>query len=289
MTRLWRSAARFGVVLLCSTGLGFAAAAPAFAARGVTVRVTELPGGFTAGGQPQTMTVVATKDDGDCIKIRWSLAVQVAGVALEQVRVDRIEEDGSFPVNVQTEGGAARITDQRLDPGTLCDDRTVTARYNVNFTEETPSGQVRFTVAAFDTDERLLDQTTVSREVVGDATSSPSAEPEPPAAQAPGPVESQAGGVNPANASRSSAIRVLPIGGAVGAVMVVLGFVLLLRVRRRMRVRPAGRPGQREIWYGAAARRRTHPEDPTPVTAPIGAVATQRKVRRTLTLPPLRR
>jgi hypothetical protein len=289
--RLCRSTARSLVVLLCAAGLGLAAAAPAFAARGVTIRVTELPGRFTAGAQPETMTVVATKRNGDCIKIRWSLTVTVDGVALDQIRVDRIEEDGSFPVNTQAEGGAARITDQQLDPGTLCEDRTVTARYRVSFTDQTTTPQVRLAAEAFDTDGRLLDRTTVTREVLGGASPTPSAAD--PSAAAPPPADaspSAAAQPNVTNAgNRSSVVRVLPVGAAVGALMVVFGIGLLIRVRRRMRARPSGRPGRREVWYGAAARRRPPHMDNAPVTAPIGSVTTQRRVRRTLTLPPLRR
>ena len=48
------------------------------------------------------------------------MVLTVDGADLDQVRVDRVEEDGNFPLRVRTEGDTARLTDVRLDPGQLC-------------------------------------------------------------------------------------------------------------------------------------------------------------------------
>jgi hypothetical protein len=311
---VWRSVARLSVAVVCLAGFGWATAAPAFAAQGVTVQITELPGTFAAGGAPKTVTVVASKRSGDCIKVRWSLVLRVDGVRLDRVRVDRIEDNGSFPVTVQTEGDAARVTDRQLDPGTLCDDRTVTARYNVSFTGDAidgGGGEVTFAPEARSVNGQLLDRTTVTRAVASAQASPAPSEDEDPAANVPTEEPSSAGtaagGQVDANRTSdgSSVVRVGPIGLGVGAVLVLLGLGLLIKVRRRSRL--TGRPGQREVWYGATARRRPtgreawrgrasseYDESPAPVTAPVGLSrrTTQRRrgrPRQTLTLPPMRR
>lgn len=318
---VWRFVARLSVVLLFPAGAAFMFAGPAAAAQGVTVQITELPGEFTAGAAPARVTVVASKRGGNCIKVRWSMVLQVDGASLDQMQVDRIEDSGSFPVDKRTTGNAARFTDQQLDPGTLCRDRTVTARYTIGFTGDVTDARVTLQTEAYDSNLRLLEQDEASRDVTGgaaqpspsDQASTPPAGAAPrasdvasadPAATGTGNQTGQgaaAGTGDPVSAARrSSVVRVGPVGLAVGAVMVFLGFGLLLRVRRRLRLRPAGRPGQGAVWYGSGARRRTHDDAwrgrtamtannpprspgygpppgygrepfPAPVTAPVGA------------------
>jgi hypothetical protein len=162
-----RSVARLSAVLVISAAFGLATAAPALAAQGVTVQVTQLPGEFAAGGPPAPVTVVASRSRSGCIKVRWSLVLRVEGARLDRVRVDRIEESGSFPVNVRTTGNTARITDRQLDPGTLCRDRTVTARYEISFAGDAADAAAEATLAAeaFSAGGQLLDRATVTREV----------------------------------------------------------------------------------------------------------------------------
>ncbi|WBB46876.1 hypothetical protein O3597_17015 [Verrucosispora sp. WMMA2044] len=166
MKRLWRHTLRIGVALACLTGVDFAMAAPAHAA--FATELGGLPDQFTAGGRVATVSAVVSRDDqGDCIKVRWSLVLGVQGLRLDQVRVDRIEETGSFPVEVRAEGDAARLTDRQLDPGTLCPGRTVTAQYRIAFDREVDRGQVSLAAEAYDRNLRLLSRQTATREVVG--------------------------------------------------------------------------------------------------------------------------
>ena len=219
---------------------------------GVDVRITELPDEFAAGADARTVEVVAAVDRAAgrerCRKVRWSLVVQVDGPQLDQVRVDRIEEDGSFPVRARTEGDTARLTDVRLDPGRLCPGRTVTARYRVAFDDDAAAGEVAFRAQAFGADDRLLQAASGASRVRG-ADPSPS----------PGPSESEAGEAveeadeapTPASGPSTPALSaaagsggtpsLLGPGLIVGAVLVFLGVGLLLRIRMRNRRARHGR------------------------------------------------
>jgi hypothetical protein len=225
--------------------LALANASPAAAAQGVEVQITELPDQFAAGASPETMTVVASKrDGGDCLKVRWSMVMRVDGLRLDQVRVDRVEQDGSFPLDVKSDGDSARLTDIQLDPGTLCRDRTVTARYEINFAKDATDGRVRFTVEAYDAELRLLDSDSATRTVAGDApepTESPTPPPEETEPADPGSVGEQPATDGPTQQANSTPagnqIPLPPVGFLVGALLLFLGFGLLLQLYRRMRRR----------------------------------------------------
>jgi hypothetical protein len=236
-----RSVVRLPAVLVIVATFSAGAGAPAHAAQGVTVRITQLPGEFLAGGPPATVTVSASRSRGGCIKLRWSLVLRVDGARPDRVGVDRIEQDGSFPVDVGNTGDAIRITDRELDPGTLCRDRRVTAQYEISFpggaTEDT--AELTLAAEALTAGGQLLDRTTVSREVRPAEAPTSSA----PAVAAPaqsGPsVAGAGGGLDARRASDSRVVRVGPVGLAVGVVMVLLGLALLARVRcRSRRLRP---------------------------------------------------
>ena len=70
--------------------------------------------------------------------------------------MDRVEETGSFPLEIRAEGDVARLTDRQLDPGTLCPGRTVTARYRVAFAEDVTRGRITLAAEAYDANLRLL-------------------------------------------------------------------------------------------------------------------------------------
>ncbi|MEV6495580.1 hypothetical protein AB0M20_44230, partial [Actinoplanes sp. NPDC051633] len=160
---------------------------------GVEVKMTELPGEFEAGDDAEVVeAVVSTENDGRCRKVRWSMVLTVDGVAIDDVEVERIEDDGAFPLRVRTEGSTARLTDVRLDPGELCRGRTVTARYRVRFDKDTPTGRVAFNAQAFDAGRTLLAQTSATSKVEGSgAAPSPSASSPAPAPSTPEPDESE--------------------------------------------------------------------------------------------------
>ncbi|GGL00564.1 hypothetical protein GCM10012284_38780 [Mangrovihabitans endophyticus] len=169
-------------------------AAPAAAAvDGIDLTIQGLPQTFTAGAGARTVTVVVSTDrDQRCQKVRWSLGIAADGVGLNQIRIDRIEQDGSFPVRAQTDGTTALITDVQLDPGQLCPGRTVSARYLLAFDDDA-RGQVSFRAQAFDADGRLLQEASAASRVTGDGgetdppSPSPSASAESPGAESPSP------------------------------------------------------------------------------------------------------
>jgi hypothetical protein len=215
------------------------------AAQGVAVEIVELPDEFVAGARPETVTVVASKRAGqECLKVRWSMVLQLEGLTLEQVRVDRVEDDGSFPVDVSSEGSSARITDEQLDPGTLCQDRTVTARYELNVAQDVGSGRLTVLTEAYDAELRLLERDGATRSVVGDGGA---AEPTPtagPDASAPAddtgaaapPAEPGAPGVDQAGNDAAADQDGIPLAWfLIGGLMVFLGLSLLLNVRWRQR------------------------------------------------------
>lgn len=275
---VWRFAGRLGTALACVAGFVAVTAGPAAAAEGVTVQITEVSNQFEAGDQAR-MTVVASKRTNDCLKVRWSMLLRVDGMRLNQIGVDRVEENGSFPLTIEANGDQARLTDVQLDPGTLCPGRTVTARYALRFADDVGSGRLSMQVGAFDARGQLLESATVTRNVRGegddedDASPSASPSPEPSASESEEsdevveePTEEVAapvagGGVGePVDLNRtSSGSGLLPVGLAIGGMMVFLGLTMLIRTRRKLKARaaaPMGRPGFGGVWQGAGATRR---------------------------------
>ncbi len=245
-----RTAARLLLAALLGAGpAAVPAPGTAQAAAGFDVQITELPGRFVAGDDPTTVTVVASTDVGRrCQKVRWSLVLQVDGISLDQVRVDRVEDSGSFPLAVQAGGDTARLTDRDLDPGELCPDRTVTARYRLGFDEEVTDGAVTLQAGAFNRLGQLLEESSVTRDVVAEAGASPtpsdSPAPEESAdvaeddaaspAEEPGPAPPGGVAAVPAAGSGGST-SLLGVGLIVGAVLIFLGVGILLRMRLRNR------------------------------------------------------
>ena len=254
--------------------------APASAADpDVDVSITELPGTLAAGNGAATLTVVASTDERRCRKVRWSMLVAVDGVRLDQVGLDRIEDSGAFPVRVETGDGQARVTDVALDPGRLCRDRTVTARYRIAV-DGARDGRVTYQAQAFDAAGRLLQEAGGSSRVVG-AEPPPSRTPKPPRSAAPAPSpspepsatdpepsdEPSADDEPPAAAAPADpgagldADRAASTGGIpslfgpgliLGALLVFAGVGLLIRVRKRTGARPHGRRALATHFYPGA-------------------------------------
>jgi hypothetical protein len=257
---VWRFAGRLSLVLGVLVVSTAVAAGPASAAQGVTVRISEVTGQFEAGATPAQLTVVATKRTRECIKVRWSLVLRVEDMSLDQITVDRREEDGSFPVDFEANGAEGRLTDERLDPGTLCRNRTVTARYAIAFDDDAGGGRVTLRVEARDAQNEFLESDTATRNVQGDASPSPSPSPTQeeavdPTEAAEAPVAGGGIGAPTTPASNTGGSGLLPVGLAVGGMMVFLGLTLLLRARRKLlRAQPLGGPGASRTWQGSSAR-----------------------------------
>nr|MDT0656830.1 hypothetical protein [Micromonospora sp. DSM 115978] len=253
-------AARLGAVLIGVTGFGLVGAAPA-AAQGFTTELRDVPGQFEAGEGASRVSAVISGSPNECLKVRWSLVVRADGLLLNQVRIDRVEQTGSFPVQVQVDGNSARITDRQLDPGTLCDGRTVTAQYDVAIADEVTDGQLSFTAEAFDVNANLLSRRSIERRVVSErsqrdpadraerepveptepaedpaATEEPAAEESDPSVEPPvgaGQAGGDAGQADAAAESRGGT-GLVQAGFVIGAVMLFLGVGLLIRLRSRL-------------------------------------------------------
>ncbi|WP_436687647.1 hypothetical protein [Micromonospora sp. URMC 106] len=276
MATVWRYALRAPVVAACLTGVVLAAPLPASAA--FTTELSGLPDEFTAGGRVETVSAVVSRDDGGCVKVRWSMVLRVRGIRLDQVRMDRVEETGSFPLEVRTDGDVARLTDRRLDPGTLCPGRTVTARYRVAFAEDVTRGRVTLEAEAYDRNLRLLSRQTATRSVVGsgaDATATPPPEPTP--TEAGGPATDEPAEAPPADepvtdaappvagagrpVARSGGFGVVQAAFLLGGLLLSLGVGLLLRLRHLTRAAGAQGDdvGPDRWWERPAAARRWRP------------------------------
>ncbi|MFI5495700.1 hypothetical protein [Actinoplanes sp. NPDC051859] len=238
-----------------ATALAIAAAPLALPGRatavepGFEVRITELPATLGAGAESRTLTVVVSSERGRCQKVRWSLILRSDGPRLDEVDVERVEEGGDFPVQVQRTAGATRITDQQLDPGQLCRGSTVTATYRVSVDDDAATGRLVFAPQAFTARGTLLQEAAGETPVVGqraEATPTKSASPEPEesddaedeAAPAPTKTNDSINGVSASSEGGSPSL--LGPGLIVGAVLVFLGVALLLRLRMRNRSAPPG-------------------------------------------------
>jgi hypothetical protein len=242
-------------------------AAPAVAdTPGFAVNVTQAPDTFTVGKDAHTLSaVVSTTSDRlqhRCIKVRWALTISTKGVSLDQVRVNRVENGNSVPVRAQFQGENARVVDQQLDPGQLCRDQTVSAKWTVSFTGP-DNGSVDFTMQALSQRNQPLASggasarvvtpvaartTPPSKSATTSSSSSSSSSPTPTSTFSPEPAEAaiapvaQSSSADPAaltkNAGKSDAL--LP-GLLIGAVLVLFGAAMLMRIRKRNRQpQPAG-------------------------------------------------
>ncbi|TDC72286.1 hypothetical protein E1193_28080 [Micromonospora sp. KC606] len=256
---------RVGVVLACLSGTVLAAPQPSSAAAGFATVMSGLPDEFVADGEVRTLTAVVSRNDGGgCVKVRWSMVLTVDGLRLNQVKMDRVEEDGSFPVDIRTEGSVARLTDRQLDPGVLCANQTVTARYRVAFDESVSQGRVTLAAEAYDPNLRLLARQSASRNVIGPGFGVPTTVPTPSeSAETVEPTES-AVAVEPTEEATEPAVAQVPpatgrptsgtqAGGfgvvqaafLLGALLLFLGVGLLLRLRQLTRTADAEESGRR--------------------------------------------
>jgi hypothetical protein len=259
-----RAAALVSTVLALATATLTLPAAASAAVPGLAVQITRLPKTFTVGAGAQTVTaVVSSRQTGKvCRKVRWSMVLQVRGVSLDQVNVERVEDDKPFGLRVRTQGDRARLTDVQFDPGSLCAGGTVTASYRVAFSGG--QGTATFQIDALDAAGRELQSATATSEVAGRAAADPATPPltTPPTAaptspspsasddtgglvatddQDPGAADvapTAAPGIAQSQASANGRIPSLLIPGLiVGAVLVFLGVAVLVRLRTRNRGR----------------------------------------------------
>jgi hypothetical protein len=227
---------------------------------GFQVRL-QAPDTFEAGENPRPIEAVVSTDSARrCQKVRWSMLLRVTGgLTFDDVKVTRIENGAEFALLSQISGDTARLTDDKLDPGQLCRDQTVTARYDVSFGADAPQGQIAYEVLALNTNNVVLQQAAAASTVEGTATVTPTktatASPtpsqsaddsgagagvDPAASDAPTdqPTESAAPAATadiPANtaASEGGVPSLLGPGLIIGALFVFIGVGILLRLRMR--------------------------------------------------------
>jgi hypothetical protein len=231
-------------------------AAPAVAdLPGFDVKVTQAPDTFTVGKDAHTLSaVVSTTSDRlqrRCAKVKWALVISTKGVSLDQVRVNRVENGQSVPVRARFQGEDARVVDEQLDPGQLCRDQNVTAKWTVSFTGP-DNGSVNFSIEALSQRGQVLATGSASSRIVTAVANKPSKSASPSATPtfSPQPTEAVVANLPPsanadpaALAKKSSGSGVLLPGLGVGAVFVFAGVALLMRVRSRNRRAAAGGPG----------------------------------------------
>jgi hypothetical protein len=202
------------------------------------------PSTFTIGKAAKALSAVASTDRARrCHKVRWALTVRTEGISLDQLEVTRVENGRSFPARVRLGEDGASIVDAGVDPGQLCRNRTVSARWNIGFSGP-DDGRVSFEVKAVDAAGRLLATGGAAAQVLTAVAAKPSASPsksasatptfspeptEAVAAPAGAPSSAAAAALTPASSSTS----ILGPGLIVGAVLVLLGVFLLVRLRRR--------------------------------------------------------
>jgi hypothetical protein len=262
-----RAAALVSTILALATATLTLPAAASAAVPGLGLQITRIPKTFTVGAGAQTVTaVVSSLQTGKlCRKVRWSMLLQVRGVSLNQVNVERVEDDKPFALRVRNQGDQARLTDVQFDPGTLCAGGTVTGSYRVAFSGG--RGTATFQIDALDAAGRVLQTATATSQVAGEPaadqatsppavppTAAPTTDPSPsPSAsddtgglaaaddQDPGATDvapTAAAGIAQSEASANGRIPSLLIPGLiVGAVLVFLGVAVLVRLRTRSRGR----------------------------------------------------
>ena len=257
-------AARIGAVLVAVATVGWGAPARADVP-GFAVRMGQAPATFTIGKAARTLTAVASTERAGrrCLKVRWALIVSTRGVSLDQIRVQRVENDESFAVRARVDEDAVRVVDVRTDPGELCRDRTVTARWDVAFTGP-DDGEARFEARAFDATGRLLSTSGAEARVVTPVAARPSPSKSPSASPSPSATEEsavteEAAEDEPTAASSTEAAALTPAAGSsnvlavglvVGALMVFLGVGMLLRIRARNRGGPAWQAETQQLPTG---------------------------------------
>src|SRR4051812_45663660 len=180
----YRAALLSTVVALVTATLALPAPAGAVVA-GLSVQITRLPKAFVVGSGADTVTaVVSSRQQGAaCQRVRWSMLLRTQSVRLDQVSVQRVEDDQEFALRVRAQGDTVRLTDVRFDPGRLCPGRTVTATYRVAFSGG--KGSATFEVDALDAAGRLLQSATATSQGAAEDIANPATPPDqsPPAAQ----------------------------------------------------------------------------------------------------------
>jgi hypothetical protein len=229
---------------------------------GFAVNINKAPGTFIVGKDPLTLAAAVSTDRGErCRKVRWQLDIKTDGISIDQLRISRIEDDQPFQVRARVGDEDAQLVDAQLDPGQLCRNQTVSARWDIAFAGP-DDGQVDFTVRALDENGRQLSSADMTSQVLTAVSATPTGTPTDSPAESPSPTPADdattgddgtatgqdaatdtpqdnstsrntepVGALNPTSGTPT----VLGPGLIIGAVLVFLGVSLLLRIRTRNR------------------------------------------------------
>ncbi|MFB6396646.1 hypothetical protein [Polymorphospora lycopeni] len=253
-----RGAIRLATVLALVGGLVAVGASPAMADEDrVSVK---LPGSFKVGS-PSGVTVTVAKRTEGCVTVRTALAFNLPQLSPDQVEV-QVADDGEWRRVITSDGGGGLIVTERTAPekSRLCERKSVSMRYRVQFLAGAPSGTVNVVAEAYGNPGGVLDRAAGTRRVTGGVSPTParpSKSPTPSPSASPSPSESA---VEPSEetvpvAEGSPAAAAPPSGGGggffgvgtmvmtAGVGMVVAGVVLLIFLLRRGRGGDGPGPG----------------------------------------------
>ncbi len=232
---------------------------------GFAVNVTH-PGTFTIGQDALPLTAVVFTDSVQrCQQVRWALTVRTAGISLDQMKITRVENGQVFATREQFDDAGAQVVDVDVDTGRVCKGRTDTAQWAIAFAGP-DDGQASFEARAFDRDGRLLAAREVDSQVVTTVANQPTDQQNDRPTQQPTDHPTQAPTENPttlptesfspqpaqtaeavpttessearaADIARANGSNILGPGLIVGAVLVMLGVGLLMRLRAINRAR----------------------------------------------------
>ncbi|MEV0605191.1 hypothetical protein AB0I61_02290 [Polymorphospora rubra] len=247
-----RGAIRLATVLALAGGLVVAGAAPAMADEDrVTVK---LPGSFKVGAAGGVTVTVAKRTEG-CVSVRTALAFNLPQLSPDQVEV-QVAVDGEWRRVITSDGGGGLIVTERTAPekARLCERKSVSMRYRVQFLPGAPSGTVNIVGEAYGNPGGVLDRAAGTRRVTGGVsptpprpskspTPSPSASPSPEASESAGPTDGAvpvaerspvAGGAAPSSGG-GGFFGVGTVVMSAGVGMVAVGVALLIFLLRRGR------------------------------------------------------
>jgi hypothetical protein len=252
---------RLGAVLAGMTALGVAL--PTLAAtegKCCDVRVGDLAGRRTAGGEPVTVTATMAARRKGCTNVRPRVTVSLAGLDADDLRIERLLSGRSLPLPVRAAGpGAVQATDLTQQGLRLCGDGQATLAYRVTFLPGAAAGRVTLSAEAGTPAGKLLGRdatvTVVRNPVAGSEpvaqpaahasapnAAAPTSDVDSPAATEPAPAPAT---VEATPARLSETVIATGLGTVVAAMVAMVG-VLALRERRRRddpQTAPPGRGG----------------------------------------------
>jgi hypothetical protein len=229
-------AARLATVLALLAGLLALVAAPASAADDTVV--IKLPSTFRAGGSAGSVVVAVTKRTHGCVSVRTALGIRLPDLSPDQVIVQVLHDGRWRQLDVSDGRDGLLMTDRTAaDRDSLCQRKSLTARYRLTFLEDAPSGLANLVAEAYTADGDLIDRATGARRVVGGRSPSATRAAETPtpsptdqagqAAQSPQVVPAASGKPGGGTGLFSMGTAVLLVGLAmVGVGIALLGFLV---------------------------------------------------------------